>query len=315
MRLKDVRPGDTVDRAQGRRRDPRGRRAGAGRAPEEVRAVGVPDDVPVSAASPLVRLEGESDTFCTNPECPNQRDRASSTSRRAARWTSRASASGRCTLFLDARSRPRPGRHLLPPTEDLLALEGFGDISVATCSTRSRRRRRARSPNLLVGLGIRHLGGAGATLVARRRSAISTRSMAATEARLAVRRRHRSDHRRERARVVRTIDRNRALIDKLRGAGVNFAGPSARRVPQTLAGQVDRRHRHARGFSRERGRGGDQGPRRQVARERVEEDRPRSSSASGPGAAKLTKAEELGVPILDEAGFVQLLETGELPGG
>ncbi len=29
VRLKDVRPGDTVDRAQGRRRDPRGRRAGA----------------------------------------------------------------------------------------------------------------------------------------------------------------------------------------------------------------------------------------------------------------------------------------------
>ena len=33
----------------------------------------------------------------------------------------------------------------------------------------------------------------------------------------------------------------------------------------------------------------------------------------GPGAAKLTKAEELGIPILDEAGFVHLLETGELP--
>jgi DNA ligase (NAD+) len=33
-----------------------------------------------------------------------------------------------------------------------------------------------------------------------------------------------------------------------------------------------------------------------------------------PGAAKVTKAEELGVPVLDEAGFVRLLETGELPG-
>jgi DNA ligase (NAD+) len=32
-----------------------------------------------------------------------------------------------------------------------------------------------------------------------------------------------------------------------------------------------------------------------------------------PGAAKRTKAEELGVPILDEAGFAHLLETGELP--
>ena len=34
----------------------------------------------------------------------------------------------------------------------------------------------------------------------------------------------------------------------------------------------------------------------------------------GPGASKLTKAEELGVPILDLAAFEQLLETGELPG-
>ena len=33
-----------------------------------------------------------------------------------------------------------------------------------------------------------------------------------------------------------------------------------------------------------------------------------------PGASKLTKATELGIPVLDEAQFVHLLETGELPG-
>ena len=33
-----------------------------------------------------------------------------------------------------------------------------------------------------------------------------------------------------------------------------------------------------------------------------------------PGASKLTKAQELGVPILDEAQFVRLLETGEVSG-
>ena len=33
----------------------------------------------------------------------------------------------------------------------------------------------------------------------------------------------------------------------------------------------------------------------------------------GPGASKVTKAEELGVPILNEAGFLELLETGTLP--
>jgi DNA ligase (NAD+) len=34
----------------------------------------------------------------------------------------------------------------------------------------------------------------------------------------------------------------------------------------------------------------------------------------GPGASKLGKAEELGVPVLDEDGFRHLLDTGELPG-
>lgn len=33
-----------------------------------------------------------------------------------------------------------------------------------------------------------------------------------------------------------------------------------------------------------------------------------------PGASKVTKAEEAGVPVIDEAGFVHLLETGEVPG-
>ena len=32
-----------------------------------------------------------------------------------------------------------------------------------------------------------------------------------------------------------------------------------------------------------------------------------------PGASKVTKAESLGVPVLDQAGFEHLLETGELP--
>ena len=34
-----------------------------------------------------------------------------------------------------------------------------------------------------------------------------------------------------------------------------------------------------------------------------------------PGASKLTKATELGIPILDDAGFAHVLETGELPPG
>ena len=35
---------------------------------------------------------------------------------------------------------------------------------------------------------------------------------------------------------------------------------------------------------------------------------------SDPGAGKVAKADEVGVPIIDEAGFVALLETGKLSG-
>ena len=34
---------------------------------------------------------------------------------------------------------------------------------------------------------------------------------------------------------------------------------------------------------------------------------------SEPGASKLTKAEQLGIPVLDEKGFEHLLATGSLP--
>ena len=35
-----------------------------------------------------------------------------------------------------------------------------------------------------------------------------------------------------------------------------------------------------------------------------------------PGASKTAKADALGIPVLDEAGFIRLLETGEIgPGG
>ena len=37
---------------------------------------------------------------------------------------------------------------------------------------------------------------------------------------------------------------------------------------------------------------------------------------AGPGAgSKLRKAEELGVPVLDEDALVKIIETGEVPGG
>ena len=106
--------------------------------------------------------------------------------------------------------------------------------------------------------------------------------------------------------------RNREVIEKLRKAGVNFEGPEVEDVPQTLAGKSVVVTGTLEGFSRER------------VEEAIKAHGGKSPGSvskkttavvvgEGPGASKLTKAEQLGVPILDEAGFEALLETGEVP--
>jgi len=105
---------------------------------------------------------------------------------------------------------------------------------------------------------------------------------------------------------------NRAMIERLRACGVRFTAEETPALAQSLAGKAVVVTGTLSGFSREQaeaaitGRGG---------------KAPGSVSAKtmalvvgeGPGAAKLTKAESLGIPILDEEGFVKLLDTGELP--
>ena len=105
---------------------------------------------------------------------------------------------------------------------------------------------------------------------------------------------------------------NRAMIERLRAGGVRFTAAEGPQLAQTLAERSIVVTGSLTGFSREEaeaavtGRGGKS---------------PGSVSAKttalvlgeGSGAAKLAKAEALGVPILDEEGFVKLLESGELP--
>jgi DNA ligase (NAD+) len=105
---------------------------------------------------------------------------------------------------------------------------------------------------------------------------------------------------------------NREVIAKLRAAGVNVEGPAGPDEPQTLAGKSVVVTGTLEGWSRElaeeviKSHGG-------KAPGSVSKKTTAVVAGEGPGAAKLTKAQELGVPILDEAGFAHLLETGELP--
>jgi DNA ligase (NAD+) len=106
---------------------------------------------------------------------------------------------------------------------------------------------------------------------------------------------------------------NRAVVQKLRDAGVNMEGPAAPELPQNLVGLSIVVTGTLEGFTRDeaeaaiKGRGG-------KSPGSVSKKTTAVVLGAEPGASKVTKAEEVGVPILDEAGFVQLLETGEVPG-
>jgi len=192
----------------------------------------------------------------------------------------------------------------------LRELDGFGEISITNLRSAIDASKQRPLPNLLVGLNIRHLGPAGAELLARHFGHLDALLEASADDIAAV------------EGIGPVIDqsvhdwfadeRNRAVVDKLRAAGVNFEGPEVDDVPQTLAGMSVVVTGTLEGYSRER----------------VEEvikahggKSPGSVSkkttavvvGEGPGASKLSKADELGVPVLDEAGFEALLQTGEVP--
>jgi DNA ligase (NAD+) len=100
-------------------------------------------------------------------------------------------------------------------------------------------------------------------------------------------------------------------VEKLRGAGVNFEGPGDPGVPQTLAGMslvvTGTLERWSREAAEEaiKARGG-------KAPGSVSKKTTAVVVGEAPGAAKVTKAADLGVRVLDEAAFERLLETGEV---
>ena len=114
---------------------------------------------------------------------------------------------------------------------------------------------------------------------------------------------------------------NKAVVEKLRVAGVNFAGPSpagatgmaaGEALPATLEGKAIVVTGTLESYSREEAaaviaaRGGRTPGSVSGATTAV-------VAGASPGASKLSRAEKLGVPVLDEAAFERLLATGELP--
>ena len=312
VRLKDVRPGDTVVVRKAGDVIPEVVGPVLSLRPDGLPEWEFPTTCPCPMESMLVRPEGESDTRCVEPRCPHQRWA------RLVHFGSRGAMDiegfGEKTVstFLDAGLLADFADiyALRDRLEDIRRIEGFGEVSIQNLLRAIEGSKSRPLGNLLIGLNIRHVGGTmGHVLAKSFRSldalaASSVEEIAATEG------------------VGGTIaasvaewfgdQANQPMIERLRGAGLNFDGPPPPSVPQTLVGLSIVVTGSLDGFTRDGAeeaiisRGG-------KAPGSVSKKTTAVVVGNDPGAGKVTKATELGVPVLDEAAFRMLLETGKLP--
>ena len=309
VKAKDVRPGDTVIVRKAGDVIPEVVKSVLAERPKGLRAWKFPTKCP-ECGGPLVRLEGESDTFCTNVECPGQR------------WARICHFASRGAMDIEGLGERTVGqfleRNLIHDPGDIYSLdwgavhtlEGFGEISTTNLQHAIEASKQRPLANLLVGLGIRHAGGTVSRVLAQAFGHLDALMTASEEEIAAV-----EGIGQIIARSVHEFfanEGNREVIEKLRAAGLNLTGPERSMLPQTLAGLSIVVTGSLEGFSRDtieetiKARGG-------KAPGSVSKKTTAVVVGEAPGAAKLTKAQELGVPILDEDQFVKLLETGDLP--
>jgi DNA ligase (NAD+) len=282
-----------------------------------------------SCGSPLIRLPGESDTFCTNLDCPAQRVQ------RIAHFGSRSAmdieglGEQRVELFVGLGMLNDVSDLYSFTAEALSGLEGFGALSAANLVSALDTSRTRPLHRLLIGLGIRHLGQVGSLALARALGDLDA-IMAATEEELAA-----VDGVGPviGASVKRWFDSepNRAVVERLRSAGLTLEEPGGARgvgagsgaaggaaadselsEPLTLSGKSVVVTGTLEAFTRE---GAEEAILARGGKSPGSVSKKTYAVVVGvePGASKVTKAETLGVPMIDEDGFVGLLESGELP--
>jgi DNA ligase (NAD+) len=309
VKLKDVRPGDTVFVRKAGDVIPEVVGPVLSKRPEGLPEWRFPAECPVCGA-PLVRTPGEAATYCTNADCPAQR------ARRIEHFASRGAmdienlGEKRVQQLIDAGLLRDAGDVYALRYDDLIGLEGFADLSVRNLLAAVERSKERPLANLLFALQIPMLGYTGAERLAAalgdldRILAAPEEDMAAVDG-IGPKIAHS-------VRAFFDLDRNREVVEKLRRAGVNFA--DRRAAPdeaQTLAGMavvvtgtLETMSRDA-AIDAVKARGG--GSPGSVSKKTAY-----LVVGAEPGAAKLAKAEQLGVPVIDEAAFLRLLETGSV---
>ncbi len=307
--LKDVRPGDTVVVRKAGDVIPEVVGPVLSLRPKNSKPWKFPSVCPCHLKSTLVQVAGESDTRCVEPQCPYQRDQ------RIIHFASRGGMDieglGEKTVFAlsDAGFVKDAGDLYSLTAKQLLKIEGFASLSADNLLAAISNSKTRTLPKLLTALGIKNLGPAASESLARKFGSLdaiigaSKDELSAIDGVGAV--------------IAESITAwfanrdNRKIIQKLRNNDVEFGNVATSSLPQSLVGKAIVVTGTVEGFSREEA-------------EAAIKDRggksPGSVSAktfavvvgSEPGAAKVTKAEQLGVPMIDAKEFVELLKTGKL---
>ena len=307
---KDVRPGDTVVVRKAGDVIPEVVGPVLSKRPKNSQPWEFPSTCPCGVGSTLVKMDDQADTRCVEPSCPFQRDQ------RIIYFASRGGMDieglGERTVFAlsDAGLVADVGDLYTLTVEQLLTLDGFAEKGAQNLVAGIQASRTRPLPKLLTALGIKHLGPAAADSLSSHFGTVDAIASASEE-------------------ELSSVDgvggviaasiaawfakpESTVIIEKLRAAGVEFGRVEKSDEPQTLVGKAVVVTGTLANYSREgaeaaiKSRGGKS---------------PGSVSAKtfavvlgeSPGASKVTKAEQLKIPVLDEAGFEILLATGELP--
>jgi DNA ligase (NAD+) len=270
-----------------------------------------PTECPV-CHQPLVRLDGEADTRCVNVDCPAQRVQRIVFFAGRSAMDIEGLGEERVTQFVNAGLLSDAADVYSLTVDALVPLERIGDRSAQLLVAAIDASRSRPLAKLLVGLGIRHVGPSAAVALARELGDLDAIAGAAEEDLAVVP--GVGGVIAQSVQAFFTIDRNRELIGKLRAAGVNFQGPARVTAP------VDGPSLEGLAFVLT-------GTLPSMTREEAQAElEARGAKVTGsvskktsyvvvgesPGS-KLAKAEQLGVPTLDEPGLRHLLEHGPAP--
>ena len=308
VREKDVRPGDTVIVRRAGEVIPEVVGPVLDKRPSDLPQWRFPKSCP-SCSAELSRPDGEARHRCTNYFCPRQvRGRVEHFAQRTAMDIEHLGEQT-IDLFVTEGLMNDVGDLYTLDFHKIQSFEGFGETSVSNLQLAIESSKSKTLGNLIFGLSIPHVGRTNADLLAvsfKHLDSLIDASLDELEAIEGL------------GPVIASSvfnyfkePKHRELIEKFRSAGVNFIGPVLEETDNTLQGKVIVVTGTLQGFTRD-----------QVAEAITSRGGKSPGSVSSktsalvvgnnPGGSKLKKAEELGIPILDESGFQNLLKSGEI---